>query len=55
MEMSNKQKKINILFAQGYNPIHLFGDVYLVRREPQRHSKLPIYLIKIINDDSLDK
>lgn len=55
MGVSNKQKKINILFAQGYNPIHLFGDVYLVRREPQYYSKLPIYLIKIIKEDHLDK
>jgi hypothetical protein len=55
MEVSNKQKKINILFAQGYNPIHLFGDVYLVRREPKCYSKLPIYLIKTIKGDPLDK
>lgn len=55
MEVSNKQKKINVLFAQGYNPIHLFGDVYLVRHQPQHYSKLPIYLIKIINDNTLDK
>jgi hypothetical protein len=55
MEVSNKQKKINMLWSQGYNPIHLFGDVYLVRREQQRYSKWPIYLIKIIKEDPLDK
>jgi hypothetical protein len=55
MEVSNKQKKINILWSQGYNPIHLFGDVYLVRREPQHYSKWPIYLIKIISEDPIDK
>ena len=50
METAAKQKRINVLWAQGYNPIRLFGDVYLVRHESTQFSKLPIYLIKIIKD-----
>ena len=29
MEISPKQRKVNVLWARGFNPIHLFGDFYL--------------------------
>lgn len=44
------QRQINILRAQGFNPIHLFGDMYLVRHESIVYSKIPFYKIKIIKD-----
>ncbi len=50
MELTPKQRKVHILWSQGYNPIHLFGNVYLVRHESIVHSKIPFYKIKIIKD-----
>lgn len=50
MELTPKQKKLNLLRARGLNPIHLFGDVYLVRHESIIYSKIPFYKIKIIKD-----
>lgn len=50
MELTPKQKQLNLLKARGLNPIHLFGDVYLVRHESIIHSKIPFYKIKIIKD-----
>lgn len=40
----------HIQWAKGKNPIHLFGNVYLVRRESTYHSKWPIYVIKIFKE-----
>ena len=50
MELTPRQRTVNLLRAQGYNPIHLFGSVYLVRNEPTIYSKIPFYKIKIIKD-----
>lgn len=50
MESTPKQRKIHLLWAQGFNPIHLFGNVYLVRYESTTHSKVPFYKIQIIKD-----
>jgi hypothetical protein len=50
MELTFKQRTVNLLRAQGFNPIHLFGDVYLVRHESIIYSKIPFYKIKIIKD-----
>lgn len=50
MEVTPKQKKINLLWSQGFNPIHLFGNVYLVRHESIQFSKMPFYKIRIIKD-----
>ena len=50
MELTPKQRKIRLLWAQGYNPIHLFGNVYLVRHDTIRNSKIPFYKIQIIKD-----
>ena len=48
MENLTIQQKVNMLWAEGYNPIRLFGNVYLVRHKPERYSKLPIYYIRVI-------
>lgn len=50
MELTPKQRKIHMLWAQGFNPIHLFGNVYLVRYESTTYSKVPFYKIQIIKD-----
>ena len=44
------QQQVNVLWSMGFNPIHLFGNVYLVRHESAQFSKWPIYLIKILRD-----
>ena len=41
------QQQVNVLRAQGYNPIHIFGNVYLVRNKPIYCSKMPLYLFSI--------
>lgn len=44
------QQQVNLLWANGFNPIKLFGNVYLVRHESTQFSKWPIYLIKIFHE-----
>lgn len=44
------KEQVNVLRAKGYNPIHLFRNVYLVRYETVYYSKLPLYLIKIFKE-----
>lgn len=44
------QQQVNVLWAKGFNPIHLFKNVYLVRHESIQFSKWPLYFIKIIRD-----
>lgn len=50
MELTPKQRKVHLLWAQGFNPIHLFGDIHLVRYKSITHSKIPFYKIRIIRD-----
>ena len=50
MEISPKQRKVNVLWARGFNPIHLFGDFYLVRKYPTNVTKWSMYIIKIIKN-----
>ena len=50
MKRPTKEQYVNLLWAKGRNPIHLFRNVYLVRHESTKFSKWPIYLIKIIKD-----
>lgn len=50
MKRLTKQQYINVLWAKGRNPIHLFGNVYLVRHESIVFSKIPFYKIKIIKE-----
>ena len=38
------QHRVNRLRAQGYNPIHIFGNLYLVRYQSMYYSKIPLYL-----------
>ena len=45
----------HIQWAKGKNPIHLFGNVYLVRYASTQYSKIPFYLIKIFKEYPLDK
>ena len=45
-----KWQYLNVLRARGRNPIRLFGNVYLVRKDPTNISKWPIYIIKIIRE-----
>jgi len=45
----------HIQWAKGRNPIHLFGNVYLVRCESIYRSKWPIYVIKVFKEYPLDK
>lgn len=44
------QHQVNLLWSMGFNPIHLFKNVYLVRYESTQFSKWPLYLIKIIRE-----
>lgn len=44
------QHEINRLWAKGYNPIHLFGNVYLVRHQSIYNSKIPLYLITVFKE-----
>lgn len=45
----------HIQWAKGKAPIHLFGNVYLVRRKSFVVSKWPIYVLKIFKEYPLDK
>ena len=43
------QERIWQLRWSGFNPIHLWGNVYLVRRKPTIISDWPIYKIEKFN------
>lgn len=45
----------HIQWAKGKSPIHLFGNVYLVRHKSVVLSKWPFYKIKIFKEYPLDK
>jgi hypothetical protein len=55
MKKITAKQWFNLQWAKGRNPIHLFGNVYLVRYESVYHSRWPIYLIKIFKDYPIDK
>lgn len=55
MDNLTAKQWFNRQWAKGCNPIHLFGNVYLVRRESTYYSKWPIYKIKIFKEYPLDK
>lgn len=44
------QHQVNQLWSRGFNPIHLFKNVYLVRHESTQHSKWPIYFIRVLKE-----
>ena len=45
------QHQVNLLWSQGFNPIHLFGNVYLVRHESTQFSKWPVYFIRVLKEN----
>lgn len=47
MDKLTEEQWANRQWAKGKNPIRLFGNVYLVRKESTYYSKWPIYVIKI--------
>ena len=47
-----RQQKVNLLWSRGLNPVHLFGDFYLVRYKSTQLSKIPFYLIKKITEEN---
>ena len=49
------QQQVNVLRSKGYSPVKLFKNIYLVRHESTQFSKWPLYLIKIIREQPLDK
>ena len=55
MKKVTAKQWFNIQWAKGKNPIHLFGNVYLVRCRSAYYSKWPIYKIKIFKAYPLDK
>lgn len=55
MRRITRQQWANLQRAKGRNPIHLFGNVYLVRFESTYYSKWPIYVVKIFKNAPLDK
>ena len=55
MEKITAKQWANRQWAKGRNPIHLFGNVYLVRRQSVYRSRWPIYVIKIFKDYPIDK
>lgn len=42
------KERINRLEKYGYNPIHLFGSLYLVRNTSKRFSRFSLYSFMII-------
>lgn len=46
------QQRVNRLRASGYNAIHIFGNVYLVRHKSIYASKIPLYLITIFKENT---
>lgn len=50
MDDSEIKHKVNVLWAKGYNPIHIAGNLYLVRHQPTYVSRWPLYLFKIIKN-----
>lgn len=55
MDKLTEEQWANRQWAKGKNPIRLFGNVYLVRKESTYYSKWPIYVIKVFKKDHLDK
>lgn len=55
MKKLTAEQWAHIQWAKGRNPIHLFGNIYLVRHESTYRSKWPIYVIKIFKKYPLDK
>ena len=50
MEKLTIKERIERLRWSGFNPIHLFGNVYLIRHRSTRFSDLPFYKIEIFKE-----
>lgn len=50
MDKLTIKERVKRLRWGGYNPIHLWGNVYLVRRQSIRLSDWPLYKIEIFKD-----
>lgn len=55
MDNITAKQWFNLQRAKWRNPIHLFGNVYLVRHKSVVNSKIPFYKIKIFKEYHLDK
>lgn len=44
------KQQARVLWAEGRNPIHLFGNIYLVRHKSYVCSKIPFYKIKVLEE-----
>lgn len=44
------EERVQQLRWAGYNPIHLWGNVYLVRTTPTSSEYVPFYKIEIFKD-----
>lgn len=52
MDNITAKQWFNIQWAKGKFPIHLFGNVYLVRHKSVVNSKIPFYKIKIFKEST---
>lgn len=52
MDNITARQWFNIQKAKWRNPVHLFGNVYLVRRKSVVLSKWPIYVLKIFKEST---
>ena len=50
MDKLTIEERVERLRWYGYNPIHLWGKVYLVRYRPTSYSDLPFYTIRVFKD-----
>lgn len=50
MDKLTIKERVERLRWYGYNPIHLWGKVYLVRHRPISSSDLPLYTIMIFKE-----
>lgn len=50
MDKLTIEERVERLRWYGYNPIHLWGNVYLVRYQSTRFSDIPFYTVKIFKD-----
>lgn len=50
MDKFTIKERVRRLRLAGYNPIHLWGNVYLVRTTPTSSERVPFYKIEIFKD-----
>jgi hypothetical protein len=44
------EDRVELLRWMGYNPIHLWKNIYLVRHKPKGQSDLPFYEIMVFKE-----